>query len=764
MWFIFQWSKVGIFIKIHHKIYRSEELLFLFQKKSLIFNPKFSLHKNIIIMKKNCLLIALLLLAICTTAQELKKLGLEDVIAGGKNYRNFIPENKNIKFLGDADALVLNESDSVFLMLDKNEKTLLFSLVEINLLLKNKGLSEIKSLWSIEWIDNELFWFNNEHGIVVINTAHKSIEYHIDFPEEARNIDFNHKAQSVVYTNNYNLYVAQRDMLPKLVAEGSENGIVLGESVHRSEFGIIKGIFWAPTGNLFAFYRMDETMVTNYPLVNINTRVAEVENIKYPMAGMKSHEVTLGVYDMATGTVVYMNTGEPKEKYLTNISWSGDDKNILIAELNRGQDDMKLNIYNSKTGEWIKTLFEEKSDTWVEPENPALFIPSSPARFIWQSERDGFNHLYIYDLDKGFVKQLTKGNWVVTNVLGFDEKNKAVFFEGTKDGGVLTRNLYQVALGNGKITRITNGEGTHNTTLSASGSKAIDVFSNTDTPREIKVIDIKSKSAKVLHQAKNPFEGYEKGKIVMDTLLSADGKTDLYSRMILPPNFDAAKKYPVVVYVYGGPHAQLVQNSWLGAARLWQLYMAQQGYIAFTMDNRGTPYRGCDFEKVIHRQLGEAEAADQMEGIKYLKALPYVDVDRIGVHGWSYGGFMTINLMEKYPDIFKVGVAGGPVTDWKYYEIMYGERYMDTPDENKQGYLNSNLNERTKDIQGRLLVIHGAIDPTVVWQHSLDFLEHCIKSRKQVDYFVYPRHEHNVLGPDRVHLMEKVTNYFKDFL
>ncbi len=715
-------------------------------------------------MKRFCLFSALILMAICTPAQDLKKLGLEDVIAGGKNYRNFIPENKNIKFLGDSDALVLNELDSVYLMLEKNEKTLLFSLAEINLLLKNKGLSEIKSLWNIEWINSESFWLNNDHSIVVFNTTLKSIEYHIDFPEKAKNIDFNHKVQAMVYSNNYNLYVAQRNLLPKLVVEGSEKGIVLGEAVHRSEFGITKGVFWAPSGKLFAFYRMDETMVTDYPLVNINTRVAEVENIKYPMAGMKSHEVTLGVYDMAMGAVIYMNTGEPKEKYLTNISWSGDDENILIAELNRGQDNMKLNVYNSNTGERIKTLFEEKSDTWVEPENPALFIPDSFTRFIWQSERDGFNHLYMYDINKGLVKQLTKGNWVVTNVLGFDEKNKAVFFEGTKDGGALNRNLYQVALSNGKITRITEGKGVHNTVLSASGSKAIDVFSNLDTPREINVIDIQTQSAKRLYQSKNPFEGYEKGTIVMDTLLSADGKTELFSRMILPPNFDSGKKYPVVVYVYGGPHAQLVQNSWLGAARLWQIYMAQQGYIAFTMDNRGTPFRGCDFEKVIHRQLGEAEAADQMEGIKYLKALPYVDADRIGVHGWSYGGFMTINLMEKYPDVFKVGVAGGPVTDWKYYEIMYGERYMDLPEKNIQGYLNSNLNERTKEIQGRLLVIHGAIDPTVVWQHSLDFLEQCVKNRKQVDYFVYPRHEHNVLGPDRVHLMEKVTNYFKDFL
>ncbi len=698
------------------------------------------------------------------SAQGLKKLTLEDVISGGKNYRNFIPAYKNIKFLGDSDDVVLNESDSLYLTSGVDQKTLILSLVEVNEVLSSNSLTELKTLWNIHWINKEKFWVNNGEAIVGFNIVSKNVEFNIGFPKEAKNIDFNYQALAAVYIIKEDLYIAELAKEAKLIEKGSKDGIVLGQSVHRSEFGISKGIFWSPSGKSVAFYRMDETMVSNYPLVNINSRVASVENIKYPMAGMKSHEVTLGVYDLISGKVVYMNTGEPKEKYLTNISWSKDDQVILIAELNRGQDHMKLNIYDAKVGSFVKTLFEEKSDTWVEPENPALFIPNSNSRYIWQTEKDGYNHTYIYDINKGFIKQLTKGNWVVTKVLGFDSKTKYLFFEGTKDGGALNRNLYKVALSNGKVMRLTTGEGTHSTSLSKSGAKAIDMLSSLQIPRDIQLLDLKRRTVKELHSAKNPFEGHLMGEIVMDTIKSADGNTDLYSRMILPPNFDASKKYPVVVYVYGGPHAQLVKNSWLGAARMWQLYMAQQGYIAFTMDNRGTPYRGCEFEKVIHGKLGEAEAADQMEGIEYLKSLPYVDYNRIGVHGWSFGGFMTINLMEKFPDVFKVGVSGGPVTDWKYYEIMYGERYMDTPQENKEGYDITNLNMRTKDINGRLLVIHGAIDPTVVWQHSMYFVEQCIKNRKQVDYFVYPRHEHNVRGADRVHLMEKVTNYFNDFL
>ena len=704
------------------------------------------------------------LLAILANSQNNKQLTLEDVISGGKNYRKFIPEYKNIKFWGDSDNVVLNESDSLFVIEGKEKRELLLSLEQVNRAFEEEGLKQLKSLWAINWVDKNLFWINNGECVVVYDLVSKKIRYSLGFPASAQHIDFNHKAEAIVYVDNHDLFVTKKGEQPQLIEKGSADGIVLGQSVHRNEFGIEGGVFWSPTGEALAFYRMDETMVSDYPLVNVTSRVADVENIKYPMSGMKSHHVTLGIYRLADQNVVYVKTGEPKEKYLTNISWTGDGTGILIAELNRGQDHMKLNMYDAATGELEKELFEEKSETWVEPENSALFVPGNNNRFIWQSERDGYNHLYMYDINKGLVKQLTKGEWVVTSVLGFDKSNKNLFFEATKDEGVLNRNLFKVALSNGKVSRITKEDGVHTVKVSKSGNKAIDMYSNLNTPRNIQLVDIKKRTAKILHQAKNPFEGYNIGQVVMDTIKSADGKTDLYSRMVLPPNFDASKKYPVIVYVYGGPHAQLVRNSWLGSARLWQLYMAQQGYIAFTMDNRGTPDRGCEFEKVIHRRLGEAEAADQMAGIKHLKALPFVDADRIGVHGWSFGGFMTINLMQKYPDVFKVGVSGGPVTDWKYYEVMYGERYMDKPEENKEGYELTNLNIRTDKIEGRLLVIHGAIDPTVVWQHSLYFVEQCIKNRKQVDYFVYPRHEHNVIGADRVHLMQKVTTYFNDFL
>ncbi len=692
-----------------------------------------------------------------------KQLTLEDVIAGGENYRNIVPRSERYQFLPNTDSLIVYSRDTIQFINESMNRVSYLTLNEVNVLLKKSDCKEIKSLYEVIWLNSALYYVKFTDKIVILDKYNSRVESTINYPESSEVLSFNTTSKFVAYLSNNDLYVVGVNNIPHLVEKAESKDIVLGKSVHRNEFGINGGIFWSSNGMSLAFYRKDESMVTDYPLVNINKRVAELENIKYPMAGMKSHHVTVGVYSIESKEKMYLKTGLPKEKFLTNISWSPDGKYIGIAELNREQNHMHYNLYNSADGELVKTLFEEKSEQWVEPENPALYLPGSNSKFVWQSERDGFNHLFLYDINKGYLGQLTKGEWVVTGNLGFDKKAKYVFVEGTKDN-VMNRNLYRVSLRSGKIEKLTNTQGFHYVVLSDSKTKVIDNYSNLNTPRVIELYNISSKKQTVLFKANNPLVDYNFGKVELGTLKSADGETDLNYCMVLPADFDPGKKYPVVVYVYGGPHAQLVKNSWLGGARYWQLYMAQNGYICFTMDNRGTPDRGCQFEKVIHRQLGECEAEDQFEGVKFLKSLPYVDQERIGVHGWSFGGFMTINLMEKYPDVFKVGVSGGPVTDWKYYEIMYGERYMDMPDENPEGYEKTNLNLRVDSLKGRLLVIHGAIDPTVVWQHSLQFIEHCIKKRKQVDYFVYPRHEHNVLGPDRVHLMEKVTRYFNDFL
>ncbi len=565
----------------------------------------------------------------------------------------------------------------------------------------------------------------------------------------------------VAYTIENNLFYSGNDGTRTYsITNDQDKGIVNGSSVHRQEFGIDKGIFFSPKGNYIAYYRKDETMVADYPLVNTASRIASAKNIKYPMTGEKSEEVTLVIFSPKGRQYTTVKTAGPAEQYLTSVTWDPSEKYIYIGVLNRDQNHLQFNKYDATNGNFVQTLFEEKHDKYVEPLNPLTFLSSQPNQFIYQSARSGYNHLYLYDTNGKMIKQLTGGNWIVTDLIGMDTKEQNVYFMSNMDE-VLGRHLCMVNIKSGKITRITKTPGTHSGILSQDGSLWLDFVNSTDIINTITLIQTKTgKLAAPLVTATNTYSGIDMPKLEMVTLAAADGKTPLYGRLITPPNMDPTKKYPVIVYVYGGPHAQLVTNRWLGGASLFEYYMAQQGFIMFTMDNRGSSGRGMEFENVIHRQLGQNEMADQMKGVEFLKSLSYVDGDRMGVYGWSFGGFMSTSLMLNHGDVFKVGVAGGPVCDWKYYEIMYGERYMDTPQDNKDGYEKTSVINKAGQLKGRLLVIHGAQDDVVVMQNSMEFINACIKKGKQVDYFLYPDHPHNVRGKDRVHLNTKIADYF----
>ena len=577
------------------------------------------------------------------------------------------------------------------------------------------------------------------------------------------------KLEERVELKEGNLYVDG-----KLVERGDGYNIVLGESVHRNEFGINGGLFWSPKASRLAFYRMDQSMVVDYPLVNTKAREAEVRNIKYPMAGMKSHEVTVGVWDCASQKLVYLNTARDttvheREMYLTNIAWSPDEQYVYIAKINREQNHMWLEQYDAATGDFKKVLFEETNPRYVEPCEPMIFTPKGD-QFLWYSMRDGYKHLYLYNLDGTLVKQVTKGEYEVEGFIQFDKKGENIFIYANK-GNLAGRDAYRVNLKNGTMECLTNynsAEGTHTVVINDEGTRMVDYFSAVDNPGEVNYVININKPANHrdynIYRAENPLKDYAMPGVELGTIKAADGKTDLYYRLITPPNMEKGKKYPTLVYVYGGPHSQLVTDSWLGGGNLYFMFLAQQGYVVFTVDNRGTDNRGFEFESCTHRHLGEIEMADQMEGVKFLKSLPYVDQDRMGVEGWSFGGFMTITMKLAHPEVFKVGCAGGPVIDWKWYEIMYGERYMDTPQENPEGYEANSLLNKAQNLEGRLLVIQGAEDNTVVPQHSTEFIERCINNFKQVDYFMYPHHEHNVLGRERLHLYQKMFDYYETFL
>ena len=573
------------------------------------------------------------------------------------------------------------------------------------------------------------------------------------------------KQEERVEKKDGNLYVDG-----KLVERGDGYNIVLGESVHRNEFGINGGLFWSPKNSKLAFYRMDQSMVVDYPLVNTKAREAEPMPIKYPMAGMQSHWVTVGVWDCAAQKLVYLNTCRDtsiheREMYLTNIAWSPDEKYVFIAKINREQNHMWLEQYDATTGAFVKTLFEETNPRYVEPCEPMMFTPKGD-QFLWFSMRDGYKHLYLYNLDGTLVKQVTKGEYEVEGFIQFDKKGENIFVYANKDN-LAGRDAYRVNLKKGTMDRLTSGKGTNTVAINDAGTRMVCAYSSVDVPAAAYYQDItprKYPEPYYFYRSENPLKDYAMPGIKLGTIKAADGKTDLYYRLITPPDMKPGTKYPTLVYVYGGPHSQLVTDSWLGGGNLYFLRLAQQGYVVFTLDNRGTDNRGFEFESCTHRHLGEIEMADQMEGVKLLQSLPYVDKDRMGVEGWSFGGFMTITMKLAHPEVFKVGCAGGPVIDWKWYEIMYGERYMDTPQENPEGYEATSLLGKAKNLEGRLLVIQGAEDNTVVPQHSTEFIERCINNFKQVDYFAYPHHEHNVLGRERLHLYQKMFQYYEDFL
>lgn len=727
-------------------------------------------------------------------AQEKKSFTLEDVMPGGNNYFNLLPQNRyGMQWWGDVCIHAdIEEVKTIHPVTGK--ENVLITLPEVNELLAAQNLGKINHFYnaSFPYAEKQMLINTTGHRIL-IDADKKEVVWHQPIAPKAANQDWNKDSRSLAYTLGNNLFVTTADSNTRQVTD-EPKGIVCGQSVHRQEFGITKGTFWSPKGNLLAFYRMDETMVTDYPQVNTSTRIATLEPDKYPMAGMTSHKVTVGVYNPSTQETVYLKTGDPTDRYFTNISWSPDEKNIYLIELNRDQNHSKLCRYDAQTGEQDAVLIEETHPKYVEPQHPIIFLPWDDTKFIYQSQMDNYNHLYLYDLDahkakvppylSAFIgaeqmfgfndvtftnniimeRQLTQGEWLVQDILGFNEKTKEVIIMST-EVSPLQSNAYAVNVNTGKHRLIGNKDGMHTVQLSGSGKYVIDNYTSFTIPRNIDIVPTSGKGKTLnLLTATNPMEAYNMPEITVGTFKAADGKTDLYYRLVKPVNFDPNKKYPAVIYVYGGPHAQMIHNVRNYGAGGWDIYMAQLGYVMLTVDNRGSSNRGLEFENCTFRQLGTEEMKDQVKGADFLKSLGYVDSNRIGVHGWSFGGFMTTNLMLTYNDLFKVGVAGGPVIDWALYEVMYGERYMDTPQDNPEGYKKANLKLRAGDLKGRLEIIIGANDPTCVPQHSVSFLRACIDAGTQPDFFMYPGDGHNMFGRDRVHLYERITRYFEDHL
>ncbi len=702
---------------------------------------------------KKIILIITCLFSISAFAQT-KKISLDDAVL--QQNRLFRADRMaGFQWVPNTNKYTYYIENGIKLMQANATETTPKLLLELKNLNKNME-ADLKSFFGMQWKSANVFIISNGskfYEFDIVSNLGKLIQ---ETPLASENQEFDNQKEQIAFTENNNLFFLNKAKQKIAVTNNADKNIVSGQTISRSEFGINDGIFWSPKSSYLAFYQKDETAVADYPLLDITETPGKLESIKYPMIGQKSEKPKVGIYNLATAKTVFISPRNNQEDYLTNLSWTPDEKFVLIAELNRAQNDMCLNLYDAATGAFVKTLLNETSDKWVEPEHDAFFPNSNSNNFIWISEKDGFHQLYYYSLDGKLIKQLTNNKFPVREIIAANASGTEIYFKATGENPT-NMLVYKVNL-KGKQTLITKDLGVHNVSIATDGNFVFDEYSNHTTPSKSILID-KNLKSKTLLESANKYEGYTIGTAEIKTIKAADGTTDLYTRLIKPSNFDPSKKYPVLVYVYGGPHAQMITNSFLDGANLWMYWMAEQGYLVFTVDNRGSDNRGFAFESVIHGKCGTNEIEDQIKGVDYLKSLPFVDGNRLAVHGWSYGGFMTTSLMLRKPDVFKVGIAGGPVTDWKYYEAMYGERYMDTPAENQKGFDESSTLNYVKNLKGKLLLIHGTSDDVVVMQHNFALIKKFIETEKQVDFFAYPMHKHNVSGKDRVHLMRKVLDY-----
>ncbi len=708
----------------------------------------------------------LALITLSTTLMAQKQFTLEDLNFGGTNYKNMTPGDRTLLWWGD--RLVHVEASACYTVnLANGKESTLLTAADLNRSIEAAGGDETATLQgavSFPYPDQPLALVTGTKAYTLYNFKTRRVECRIAKTGNEQAVAWDAKSRLLACVTGDNLYVGGK----QLTTDGSRD-IVYGQSVHRNEWGIDGGLFWSPDGKLLAYYRMDQSMVTDYPEVNIpevddsTHRIATPAPEKYPMAGQASHKVTILVYNTASGRSVQLQAGDPTDRYFTNVAWSPDSKTIYVFELNRDQNDCRLVSYDATTGGKIAELYRETDPKYVEPLHPIVFLPWNADQFILQSQKDGYNHLYLMDKSGHEIKQLTSGKWVVEQLVGFNPQQRSVII-ASNELNPLQRNLFAVDLNTGRRTLLGSDTGWHTPALSASGRYLVDKYQAPDVPRHIDIVNVDNGRKLAYYDAPDPWAGYTVPTYECGTIKAADGVTPLYYRMVKPAHFDPAKKYPTVVYVYGGPHAHNVDAGWHWRSRSWETYMAQRGYVLFILDNRGSENRGRDFEQATYRQLGQEEMKDQMKGVEFLRTLPYVDTTRLGVHGWSFGGFMTISLMTNYPDVFKVGVAGGPVIDWKWYEVMYGERYMDTPQSNPEGYAKTSLLPKAKDLKGKLQIIIGYNDPTVVPQHALTFLKACIEAGTQPDFFTYPGQGHNMRGHQSVHLHERITQYFDDYL
>jgi dipeptidyl-peptidase-4 len=569
----------------------------------------------------------------------------------------------------------------------------------------------------------------------------------------------------VSFVRDHNLWlVAVPDGNERAVTQGGTEEIRKGELdwVYPEELDCKTGYWWAPDSSAIAYLEMDERKVSQYPLVDFSSPSGEAEMERYPVAGGANPIVRVFVASLNGGEPRALDAGAETEIYIPRVNWLADSKHVAIQRLNRAQTTLDLLIADSVTGK-ARVVLTESDANWINVHD-ALYFLKDGKRFLWASERSGYRQLYLYDLDGKQLAQVTKGDWEISALDAVDEATGLVYFTATEKSA-LERHLYRVALDGSRFSRITEEEGTHAAVLAPNSSAFADSYSNSATPPRQDLYRADGTRIAAINENKvAELADYHLSPVEFLTVKSRDGVL-LSASIIKPPEFTPQQKYPVLVDVYGGPGVQIIRSAWGGATFLWHELMAQKGYIIFSLDNRGSTGRGHAFETPLHFRLGAQELSDQRDGVQYLKSLPYVDSSRIGIWGWSYGGHMTLHAMFEAGDDFKVGFAGGPVTDWRYYDTIYTERYLGLPQKNEKGYLDSSPVKYAAQLKGKLLIAHGTGDDNVHFANTLSVINDLIEVGKYVEVLAFPGRGHGVSDPPaRRVLMQRVTQFFIDNL
>jgi dipeptidyl-peptidase 4 len=569
----------------------------------------------------------------------------------------------------------------------------------------------------------------------------------------------------VSFVREHNLYAVNvADSKEHALTTGGTEEVRKGELdwVYPEELAISTAYWWAPDSSAVAFLEMEERKVTKYPMVDFASYSGEAEEERYPVAGGANPVVHVYVVPGSGGKARLMDTGAETDIYIPRVQWLADSKRVAIERLNRKQTQLELLVADAASGK-SAAILTEKDDYWINVSDDLYFLKNGTG-FLWSSERSGYRHLYLYDLSGKQLGQLTKGEWEVTKLEAVDEAKGIAYFSATEKSP-LERHLYRVNMDGSGFARITKDEGVHGVNFSPDAGAFADTYSKAGTPPQQLFLRADGSSIAMLNENRvAELAEYNLSPVEFAKVKSRDG-VELNAWIIKPPNFDPTKKYPVLVYTYGGPGVQVVMNAWSGSTYLWHQLMAQKGFIIFSLDNRGSTGRGHVFEEPIRFHLGVQELADQKDGVAWLKAQPYVDAERMGIWGWSYGGHMTLHLMFEDAEDFKAGFAGGPVTNWHYYDSIYTERYMGLLPENEKNYQESSPVEKAAQLKGKLLIAHGTGDDNVHVANTLAVVDELIARGKYAEVMPFPGRGHGVSDPPaRIVLMNRVTRFFVDNL